>query len=309
MSLDPIVLFFALGVAAGLARSELRLPEALYQTLSLYLLISIGLKGGVELASQPISRIAPQALGVITMGVVLTFVAYGLLRLRFAVADAASIAAHYGSVSVGTFAVALAYVHSVGLHAEDHAALFVVLLEMPAVMLGIWLARRGKPDLDLGELLHEVFLGKSMVLLAGGLAIGWLSGAEALKPLNPVFVVPFKGALALFLLEMGVVAASRVADLRHAGLFLLGFGLGMPLLGALIGIGCAWLIGLSAGGAVLLAALAASASYIAAPAAMRIAVPEANPTLSLTASLGITFPFNVLLGVPLYHQLVLRIYG
>jgi hypothetical protein len=189
--------------------------------------------------------------------------------------------------------------------------LFLVLLELPGIAVGILLARMGGDwrAIRWGTLAHEIFLGKSMVLLGGGLLIGWIAGPQGLAPLEPFFFDLFKGVLCLFLLEMGLVAASQAGALRTSGAFLVGFAITMPVIGSLVGIALAHTIGLSAGGALLLATLAASASYIAAPAAMRIAVPEANPGLSITAALVITFPFNILFGIPLYNVLVGLAYG
>ena len=218
-------------------------------------------------------------------------------------------AAHYGSVSVVTFAVGAAYLANLGVDYEGYMVVFLVLLEFPALMIGVWLARRGQGESNLGKVLHEVFAGKSIVLLVGGLLIGWLAGADGLKPLDKVFFDLFKGLLAIFLLEMGLVAASRIGDLRRAGAFLLGFAVVMPLFAGTLGALTASLLGLSVGGAALLATLYASASYIAAPAAMRIAVPEANPALSIGAALGITFPFNLVIGIPAYYWLASQLQG
>lgn len=308
--MDPIILFFILGVTAGLLKSELRLPPAVYDFVSIMLLLAIGLKGGIELAKQPFLEILPQMVAVVVMGFLLPLVAFPLLRYigRLERADAASIAAHYGSVSVGTFAVAVAYLASHDIPAEEYMALFVVLLEMPAILIGILLARGLQNDTGWGEMAHEVFLGKGVVLLTGGLLIGWISGPEQIMPIAPLFMDLFKGFLALFLLEMGLIAASQMGSLRKSGLFLLFFGTGFPLFGAMVGGVLGWILGLSMGGGILLAVLAASASYIAVPAAMRMTVPEANPTLSLSASLGVTFPFNIIIGVPLYHQVAERLY-
>lgn len=302
-TLDPVVLFFLLGLAAGLARADLRLPGAIYEFLSMVLLLAIGLKGGVELARQSPAELLPQLGAVLLMGIVLPLAAYPVLRWRLARPDAASIAAHYGSVSVGTFAVAVAFLASHGVDHEAHIPVFVVLLEMPAIVVGILLARGMGRQTDWKRLGHEVFLGKGMVLMGGGLLIGWAAGPEGMHPLGGLFFDLFKGFLALFLLEMGLIAASQMASLRRHGAFLVVFGIVMPLLSALLGGWVGWLLGLSVGGTALLATLAASASYIAVPAAMRLAVPEANPTLSLAASLGVTFPFNVLVGIPLYLDL------
>jgi hypothetical protein len=302
---DPIILFFLLGLTAGLLRSELRLPAAIYDFVTILLLLAIGLKGGIELAKQPFGDLLPQMLAVIAMGFLLPLVAFPLLRYggRFKRADAASIAAHYGSVSVGTYAVAVAYLTTREIAFEEHMPLFVVLLEIPAILVGIVLARGLSRETRWGVVAHEVFLGKGIVLLIGGLLIGWAAGPEGLTSVKPLFFDLFKGILALFLLEMGLITAGQMGSLRKYGLFLVAFGIGMSLFSALVGSTLGWLLDLSVGGTAMLATLAASASYIAVPAAMRISVPEANPTLSLTASLGITFPFNVLVGIPLYYTL------
>ncbi len=310
--MDAVVLFFILGLAAGLAKSDLKLPAALYDALSIYLLLAIGLKGGMELAKQPFLAVAPQAVLAMGLGVVIPLIAFPVLRGlgRLPRADAASIAAHYGSVSVVTFAVGQNFLNAAGTAYESHMPLFLVLLEVPGLLLGVVLARAGGPQRPAwGALLHEVMLGKSIVLLVGGLLIGWVAGPAGLEPMAPFFGGLFKGVLCLFLLEMGLVASAQLGAVRQVGLFLVGFGVAMPLVSALLGAGLGWAIGLSQGGTVLLATLAASASYIAAPAAMRIAVPEANPALSITAALAITFPFNLLLGIPLYARLAQWLYS
>lgn len=300
---DPIILFFLLGLVAGVLRSDLRLPAAIYEFVSILLLLAIGLKGGIELAKQSFGDLVPQILGVLAMGFVLPLVAFPVLYYagRFKRADAASIAAHYGSVSVGTYAVAVAYFATQQIPFEEHMPLMLVLLEVPAILVGIVLARGLSSNTRWGSVAHEVFMGKGIVLLLGGLLIGWAAGPEGMLPLKPLFFDLFKGILALFLLEMGLITAGQVAALRQYGLFLVVFGVLMPLFSSLVGTGLGFMLGLTVGGTAILATLAASASYIAVPAAMRISVPEANPTLSLTASLGITFPFNVLVGIPIYH--------
>lgn len=178
---------------------------------------------------------------------------------------------------------------------------FLVLLEIPALIIGVMLARFGQGKVRWGKLVHEVFLGKSIFLLVGGLIIGYIAGPNGIKPLDLLFFDLFKGVLAVFLLEMGLVAAARIADLRTYGVFLIVFAIVMPLIGGVLGTLLGWGLGLSVGGTMLLSILYASASYIAAPAAMRIAVPEANPALSIGASLGITFPFNIFVGIPIYY--------
>ena len=302
---EPVILFFLLGVIAGLVRSDLKIPGVLYESLSIFLLLAIGLKGGVELARYSLLDVALPALVVVAVGALIPLAAFPVLRRigKLSRADAGSIAAHYGSVSVVTFAVASAYLARLGQAVEGYMTVFLVLLEFPALVIGALLARHGERATPWGRVLHEVFAGKSIVLLLGGLTIGWLAGPDGIAPLDRVFFDLFKGLLAFFLLEMGLVAASRIGDLRRAGVFLLAFATLMPLAAGGLGLITGQLLGLSVGGITLLATLYASASYIAAPAAMRIAVPAANPALSIGASLGITFPFNLIVGIPLYHRL------
>ena len=308
-SIDPVILFFVFGVLAGMVRAELHLPSQVYDFVSMLLLITIGLKGGIELAKQPAISLLPQVVSIVAMGLILPLIAFPVLHwlLAFSRVDSASIAAHYGSVSVGTFAVVIAYMDSQAIAYEQHMALFVVLLEIPAILVGVLLARGLSKHMHWGALGREILLGKGVVLLVGGLLIGWVAGTEGLVAIKPLFFDLFKGILALFLLEMGLIAASQLSSLKKFGLKLVVFGIGMPLVSALIGVLLGSWLGLSAGGTAILATLAASASYIAVPAAMRISLPEANPTLSLTASLGITFPFNILIGIPCYYQLAVFI--
>lgn len=310
-AIDPVILFFLLGLLAGLLKSELRLPPAIYEFLSVILLIAIGLKGGVELSKQSFGALSGQIALVLLMGFALPLLAFPVLRWvgKLPRADAASIAAHYGSVSVGTYAAAAAWMTARGIPFEEYMPLFVVLLEVPAIIVGIMLARGVSRETRWGKLAHEIFLGKGIVLLAGGLIIGWMVGPAGVAPIGELFFGLFKGVLALFLLEMGLIAAAQAGNLRRHGLFLGVFALGMPLVSALIGGALGAFMGLSTGGTAVLATLAASASYIAVPAAMRLAVPEANPALSLAAALGITFPFNVLVGIPLYHRAASALFG
>ena len=305
MGLDPIVLFFALGLAAGVMKADLRLPPAIYEFVSTVLLLSIGMKGGIELARQPADGLAIDLMLTLVLGILLTFLAFFVLRQigRLDRSNAAAVAAHYGSVSIGTFAVAVAFLASAGIAYEPTLPLLLVLLEIPAIVLGILLARGLQAGAPWGEIAHEVLLGRSVLLLIGGLIIGWAAGAEGLAPVAPLFFDLFKGILAIFLLEMGLIAADHLGGFRRYGFFMGAFALLIPPLFAMIGLGFAHLMGLSLGGSILLATLAASASYIAAPAAMRSAVPEANPALSLTAALAITFPFNILVGIPLYRKI------
>ena len=309
--IDVIVLFFLFGLAAGLVRSELKLPTALYDSLSVFLLLTIGLKGGEGLAQQAIGPLLPQLGAVILLGAAQTLIAFAFLRGvgRLGRADAAATAAHYGSVSVATFAVGVNWLMTRNITFEPQMAIFLTVMEVPAIMVGIVLARGVGKQTDWRGLAHETFLGKGVTLLLGGMAIGWAAGPEGLAPIKGLFYDLFKGALALFLLEMGLIVSRQVGELRQRGVFMVAFGLVMPLLSALLGLGCGMLLGLSVGGMTLLATLAASASYIAVPAAMRLAVPEASPALSLAAVLGVTFPLNILAGIPLYYWLASQIAG
>jgi hypothetical protein len=312
MTFEPVVLFFLLGAIAGLARSDLKIPGAIYEALSIFLLLAIGLKGGVKLAEYPLASLFFTSLVVVGVAALIPLVAFPVLRYlgRMSRADAASIAAHYGSVSVVTFSVAVAFLDQRGVSHEGHMIVYLVLLEFPALILGVILARRGQAGKTRWDrLLHEVFFGKSILLLIGGLLIGYLAGPEGIAPLDKLFFDLFKGVLAFFLLEMGLVAASRIAEVRRYGAFLVSFAILTPIISALLGILLGRALGFSEGGAFLLAVLYASASYIAAPTAMRIAVPEANPALSIGASLGATFPFNIFLGIPLYWWMAERIYS
>jgi uncharacterized protein len=304
---DVVVFFFVLGVLARLLKSDLRLPEALYETLTIYLLLAIGLKGGIELSKQPLLTLAPQVLACMALGFAIPFALYPLARaLRLSVVDAAALSAHYGSVSVVTFAVATAALTRAGISFESHAPLWVAVMEAPGLIAGILLARLGRdaaapqPRARWSELAHDLLVGKSVLLLLGGLVIGAIAGVDGTAPIKAVFIDPFKGVLALFLLELGLVAGARLAEVRRFGVAVLVMGLLVPPLLAVAGAWVGVALGLSTGGVALLATLAASASYIAAPTAMRMAVPQANAALSITAALGITFPFNIVLGIPMY---------
>ncbi|MFO8155146.1 MAG: sodium-dependent bicarbonate transport family permease, partial [Thiohalospira sp.] len=276
------------------------------------LLLAIGLQGGVKLAEAELVPLLLPGLAVLLVGSLLPLIAFPVLHYmgRITRPDAASIAGHYGSVSVVTFSVAVAYLSQRQVDFEGHMTVFLVLLEIPAIVIGILLARAGAGrGVRWGRTLHEVLFGKSVFLLLGGLVIGYAAGPQNIKPLEPLFTDLFKGVLALFLLEMGLVASSRMAEVRSYGFFVIAFALVMPVFAAILGVFLGWGLGLSLGGTLLLATLYASASYIAAPAAMRIAVPEANPALSIGASLGVTFPFNIFIGVPLYFWMAEQLYA
>ncbi|MGV0954462.1 MAG: sodium-dependent bicarbonate transport family permease [Fluviibacter sp.] len=302
---DPVILFFVLGLTAGLIRSDLKIPAVIYDSLSVFLLLAIGLKGGVALSNHNPSQLLIPIAIVILVASLIPFIAFLFARFagHYSRADAGSLAAHYGSVSVVSFAVATTLLTRQAIDFEGYMSVFLVVLEVPGLLIGVALARSGSLQTKWGPLIHEILSGKSIVLLAGGLLIGYLCGEDGVASITPLFFNLFKGMLAIFLLEMGLVTASRLDDLKRSGLFLIAFGLAMPLISATMGIATAWVLGLSVGGATLLATLFASASYIAAPAAIRMAVPQANISLSIGASLGITFPFNITIGIPLYLML------
>lgn len=307
MQLDIVVGFFIFGVVAELLRSDMRLPETLYKSCTIFLLLAIGLKGGHALAESDWQEVIGKSALIIVFGALLPLLAYPILRHIGGLprVDAASTAAHYGSVSVATYAVAVALAESVDLDYEPYLPLFVALLEVPAIFTGILLA---KPnfwgDKNRSAVLHEIFLNQGVVLLIGGIIIGAWAG-DRIDRVMPFFGGLFHGILALFLLEMGRQAATRLEAIKRYGLFLTSFGVFMPLVGASLAWGVAQVINLSAGGTFLLMVLGSSASYIAVPAAMRSALPNADAGLSITASLAITFPFNVLVAIPVYLALAM----
>ncbi|MGC9451640.1 MAG: sodium-dependent bicarbonate transport family permease [Oceanipulchritudo sp.] len=305
--LSPVILCFFLGIAATLVRSDMRFPEQLYHGLSIYLLLAIGIKGGAAMVSSPGPGVWV-ALGVAALLSGLTPLwCYPVLRYlgRMSRFDAAAVAAHYGSVSVVTFLAGSAFLKAVGEPQEGFLPAMVAVMEVPSIIVGLLLAdsRTGGEGRTWKESLGMVLRGKSVFLLLGGLLIGMLSGEAGLAKVEAFFVTPFQGVLCLFLLEMGMVASRRFGDLRRAGIFLILFGILMPLVHASAGICLGSLCGLSRGGAFILGTLAASASYIAAPATVRLALPQASPALYLTGSLAITFPFNLIAGIPLYYLL------
>ncbi len=311
--LDPVILFFILGAFGGLVKSDLRIPEAFYHTLSIYLLLSIGIKGGIELYHNQLDEIILPALATIFLGGFITVLAFLILKNigKFDKTNAVAIATHYGSVSAVTFAVVLSYLADRQVKYEQYVTVLLVMLEIPSIAVGIFLAKwtsKSQKKINYKALLHEIFFGKTILLLVGGLLIGVATAYTGNKQINFFFFDLFKGFLAIFMLEMGVVASQRFGDLRKVGAFLLGFGVVMPIISATLGIAIAMFIHLSLGGAIVLATMAASASYIAAPAAMKIALPEANPTYYLTSALGITFPFNIILGIPIYYYLATHLY-
>ena len=304
--LSPVVLAFVLGALAVAVKSDLEIPEPLYQALSIYLLLAIGLKGGVALSETPLADVIGPVLVTLVLGIVTPIIAYNVLRRlgRMDRTNAAALAAHYGSVSAVTFIAALAVANAAGVPAEGFMPALVAVLEVPAIIVGLLIAyARGDRAGSWQHALREVVTGRSIVLLVGGMAIGWIAGPSGIEPVAPFFVSGFQGALLLFLLDMGMSAARRLRDLKAVGPFLVAFGIVMPLVHGALGVWAGGLAGLSVGGAAVLGAMVSSASYIAAPAAVRVGLPEANPAYYLTASLGITFPFNLTVGIPVYLAL------
>ncbi|MCX6461234.1 MAG: sodium-dependent bicarbonate transport family permease [Actinobacteria bacterium] len=297
------VLAFLLGLLAAGLRADLRLPDAAYQAISIYLLFAIGLKGGVALRQSNPSDVIGPVIAALVLGLLIPLAAFWLLRVLtpLAVVDRGAMAAHYGSTSLVTFTAALVFLESAGISYEGFMATLLTVLEIPGIIVGLMLAGRARgSQVAWRESLGEVVRGRSIMLLAGGLVIGLLAGPTGYVKVEPFFGALFTGVLALFLLEMGAIAGRRISDVRTAGFGLLAFACGFPLLVGTAGIVVGQLVGLSVGGSMVLGVLCASASYIAAPAAVRLALPEANPGVTLTASLGITFPFNLVIGIPVY---------
>lgn len=319
---SPPLLFFFLGAAAALVRSDLEIPGQVAKFLSLYLLFAIGFKGGVALSESPLDLVAARGLlAAVGLSVVVPIYTFYFLRKRIELANAAAIAATYGSISAVTFVTATSYLDSNEIAWSGYLVAAMALMESPAIILGVLLyqvhrRREGAseaPDAEVipwGEMLREACLNGSVFLVLGSLIIGWFTGAEGMAQVSPLVKDLFTGVLCLFLLDMGIVAARRLGDLvrvrgekRHP-LFLIAIALVLPLLNAGIATALAVMLALSEGDALLLIVLGASASYIAVPAAMRLTLPEANPSIYLPMSLTVTFPFNILIGIPLYHAVV-----
>lgn len=315
--LSPAVLFFVLGVFAAVSRSDLKFPEALYSTLTIYLLTAIGFKGGVAINEAGIGAVWLPALAAMLLGSVIPLWTYPVLRKlgKFSIADAGAIAAHYGSVSAVTFIAATNFLKSINQPYESFATAFLAVMESPAIIVGVILGKGaigGKfsfADQGVRHALRDAVLGKGVLLLVGALLIGAVCGKRGMTAVEGFFVTPFQGVLALFLLEMGMVAGRRLGDLKKVGAFLLLFGVTAPLVHGSIGVVIGSWAGLSVGGATLLGVLAGSASYIAAPAAVRLSLPDANPAYSLTAALAITFPFNITFGIPLFFEIAKHLHA
>lgn len=303
---SPVILFFVLGIFAALIKSDLAIPEAFAKAMSIYLMAAIGLKGGIEVAETGLtSELALAGLAGLLLSFLLPFLAFGLLTTfgRLNRTDAGAVAAHYGSVSVVTFVTAKEILSGQGLTPAGYMVAVLALMETPAIISGLWLARRGQAKAESGGLMHEVFANASVVLLVGAFVIGMVAGKDGFDPVKPLFDTGFRGVLCLFLLDMGLIAARRLMQFKKLNARLISLAIVLPLVNGTLGVVAGSLIGLDTASAAALGILAASASYIAVPAAMRMALPEADPGIYLAMSLGISFPFNIIFGITLYTQL------
>ncbi|NNL36530.1 MAG: sodium-dependent bicarbonate transport family permease [Silicimonas sp.] len=312
--ISPIILSFVLGVVAALARSDLTIPEAVAKGMSIYLLFAIGFKGGAGVAAHGIDgTLVATLIAGLALSFALPFIAFALLKILtpLNLIERAAVAAHYGSISIVTFVAATSVLEGRGVDAEGYMVAVAAVMEAPAILSALWLVSRGDGQAKLdANLYREILFNGSIVLLVGSFLIGAITGADGMDKIAPFIVAPFQGVLCLFLLDMGLVAGRGLRDSRAAlGAGGIAFGIIMPLIGSLIGLVAALAIGLSPGGAALLMTLSASASYIAVPAAMRVALPEARPSIYLTLSLGVTFPFNLTIGIPIYTAIAGSIVG
>ncbi|MBD1920009.1 sodium-dependent bicarbonate transport family permease [Microcoleus sp. FACHB-831] len=304
--LNPPILFFFLGMIAVLVKSDLEIPAPFPKLLSLYLLLSIGFKGGVELIKSGVTQqVVLTLVAAMLMACAVPIYTFFILKLKLDTYDAAAIAATYGSISAVTFITAGSFLNELGIDYDGYMVAALALMESPAIIVGLILvnlftANQGDREFSWPEVLQEAFLNSSVFLLVGSLIIGVLTGEHGWKVLEPFTQGLFYGILTFFLLDMGLVAARRIKDLQKTGVFLISFAILIPLINAGIGLLIAKLIGMPQGNALLFAVLCASASYIAVPAAMRLTVPEANPSLYVSTALAVTFPFNIIVGIPLY---------
>lgn len=318
--LDPAILFFVFGVLAGMLRSNLQIPAPISRFLSLYLLMALGLKGGFALAHSGLTLEVAGTLGIaVLLAIVVPLLGYPLLRRLLNGYDATALAATYGSVSAVTFITTIQFLENQHIAYGGHMAAAMALMESPAIIMAVLLANRlrqqagqtedGHTPTPLGKILHESFTDGAQLLLLGAMLIGLLTGEAGKAAMAPFSVDLFKGMLAFFLLDMGLMTARNLGGLKGKSPWLLAYAILAPLAHAALALGLASLAGASAGNAALLMALAASASYIAVPAVLREAIPEANPSLYFGMSLGLTFPFNILLGIPLYVGVAQAVLG
>ncbi|MDT8859830.1 sodium-dependent bicarbonate transport family permease [Alkalihalobacillus sp. MEB130] len=321
--LSPVVLFFVLGLLAAMLKSDLKFPSALSETLSIFLLVAIGLKGGIELSKYSFGEVISPVLGTLFLGSILPIVTLLLLKvIKLDKKNAIALAATYGSVSIVTYGAAISFLDQIGTSYEGFMNAMVVLMESPAIIISLILlkvmeqkksgsvpystktiafASPATSWID-KDVLKEALFGKSILLLLGSLTIGLIAGEHALPAVQPLFIDLYSSVLILFLLSMGLTAGERLPEIRKHGIQLFLFGIIMPIIGGILGVAVGAAIGLSLGGTTLMGVLAGSASYIAAPAALRTSIPDANPSIYLGLALGVTFPFNLIIGIPLYYQ-------
>jgi uncharacterized protein len=305
--LSPPVIAFGAGLTAVWMRSDLKFPDQVYQALTIYLLLAIGFKGGSALAATSLSVLFLPLVMTLVIGACIPLAVFFVTRsfLKMDVSNAAALAAHYGSVSAVTFMACMAFLDRQDVSYEHYMPAIMAAMEIPAIFVAMLLAKRFKKDskMSLSASIHEVISGKSLVLLITGIVAGAVAAPDSRELIKPFLITPFYGVLMLFLLEMGLVAGEKLKDAKKAGARLVIFALVAPIVQGCFGLLAGYAIGLSQGGSVIFAILAASASYIAAPAAVRVSLPEANPGYYVTTSLGITFPFNLVLGIPLFFSL------
>lgn len=312
--LSPPILFFGLGAAATFLRSDLEIARPVARFLSLYLLFAIGFHGGYELSISPLDpRVAVVLATAVTVAALFPLASYWVLRRKLDPVNAAAIAATYGSISAVTYITAAAFLDAQGVAYSGWMVACMALMESPAIVTGVLLARLAVPDetrrsFSWKRVAHEATCNGAVFLLLGSFAIGFLSSERGWQSVAPIAGAPFQGVLCLFLLDMGLVAAQRVKEILHAGRFLIGYAILGALAQGMVGLALAWILGLPEGDALLFSVLCGSASYIAVPAAMRIAMPQANPSLYLPMALTLTFPFNITLGIPLYMAIIAKVW-
>lgn len=307
----PPILFFLLGFVAQLVRSDLEIPREIARTLSIYLLMAIGFKGGAELAKSGWTvQVLVSCVAVVVLGVLLTVLAFAILRIVLGITalNAATIAAHYGSVSAVTFITGVVFLERVGASYEGFTVALMALMESPAIFVAVLLARRGRDEQGPKEggwlsrkVIEEALFNGSIVVLTGSLIIGAATGTSGMETVRPFLIAPFQGVLTLFLLDMGLLAAGRVLAFRRVPWNLIAFGLAWPLIGGALGLLTGFLLGLSPGGTMMVMIMGASASYIAVPAALHLALPRANVAYGITLALAVTFPLNISVGIPFYY--------
>ncbi len=303
--LSPVVLAFALGLLACLAGSTMRVPDPVYQVLSMYLLLAIGLKGGIELRDTQFAELWRPALATVGVGLTAPLAVMWAARrfLKVGREDAASLAAHYGSVSVVTFITAKAFTESSGMAVAGILTALVVVMEVPGILVGLALGRKKQSGSSMLTVLLDLLRCKGVILMVGGLLIGYVASPKGIESVKPFFTTAFPGVLVLFLLELGLLCGQRLKDVLAMGWKVPAFGMAVSCILACVGVGVGTLVGMNPGTAAVFGVMAGSASYIAAPAAVSHALPEANPSLSLGLALGISFPFNLALGIPLSMKL------